>query len=230
MAFKSYLRGTVVCAFLLIGNGITYGQTSVNIAGRIYTIPKFGVDTLSLKERYIKEDSLLIKYKFTKPLAQSKDDFEARCFVKTADILNRFIMIILKGNKHKLSAELYDCRYVSMLTDGTPGIRLGTYESIWIKERQHHINLKTDTNFTKLIQLGVFDYPDKKSFKGGKDLPTMEEPSQSDYVVEIKLNGKYHSFRYYPDLLKDDPGNKKLVDGKAIINAFFDLANCRRLM
>jgi hypothetical protein len=230
MAFKSYLKGTVVCTFLLVINCIVYGQTTVNIAGKTYTIPKFSVDTLTLRERYVKEDSLLIAHKFTRALAQSKDDFEARCFVKTADIGNRFIMIILKGNAHKLSSELYDCRYVALLSDGTPGIKLEKYVSIWIQKDQHRINLKTDTNFTKLIQLGLFDYPDKKSFQGGKDLPAMEELSQSDYVVEIKLNGKYHSFRYYPDLLKDDLGNKKLIDGRAIINAFFDLANCRRLM
>ena len=71
---------------------------------------------------------------------------------------------------------------------------------------------------------------DKKFFQGGKDMPTTEDAFHSDYVVEIKLNGKYHSFRYDPNLLKSDPGNKRLIDGKSIINAFFDLAKCRRLI
>jgi len=230
MALKSCIRKVVLCAFGFFAIFIANGQTTVSIAGKTYTIPKFSDDTLSVKERYVREDSLLISNKFTKGLAQSKDDFEARCFVKTADIGNRFIMIILKGNKHKLLATLYDCRYVAMLADGTPGIKLEKYQSIWIQKDQHRINLKTDTNFTRLIELGLFNYPDKKFFEGAKDTPTMEDAFHSDFVVEIKLNDKYHSFRYDPNLLNSDPGNKRLIDGKSIINAFFDLARCRRLM
>lgn len=230
MTLKFNLSIFFTGAFLILVACTSYGQTNINIAGKIYTIPKFSSDTLTLKERYVIEDSLLIAHKFIKPLAQSKDDFEVRCFVKTIDIGNRFIMIILKGNKNKLIAELFDCRYVAILTDGAPGIKLEKYTSIGIQNDRHRVNLKTDTNFSKLIQLGLFDYPDKKYFKGGKDLPTMEEGSESDYVVEIKLNGKHHSFRYYQGLLTIDPENKKLIDGKAMINALFDLANCRRLM
>jgi hypothetical protein len=230
MALRFNLRIVFISAFMILVACTSYGQTNINISGKIYTIPKFSDDVLTLKERYVKEDSLLIVHKFIQPLAQSKYEFEARCFVKTIDIGNRFIMIILKGNKHKLSAELFDCRYVAILADGTPGIKLEKYVSIWIQNDQHRVNLKTDTNFIKLIQLGLFDYPDKKYFKGGKDLPTMERASESDFVVEIKLNEKYHSFRYYPGLLTIDPGNKKLINGTAMINAFFDIANCRRLM
>ena len=230
MAFKTCLIKIALCACCVFSSYIAYAQTAINIAGKIYTIPIFSNDTLTWKEQYVKEDSLLIAYRFTRPLVQSSYDFEARCFVKTTDIAERFVMIILTGNKHKLTAELYDCRYVAILTDGTPGIKLGQYESIWIHIDEHRINLKTDTNFTRLIEAGLFNFPDKIFFQNGKDSPTMEDVYHSDYVIEVKLNGKYHSFRYNPNLSKSGSLDKTFFDGKAIINAFFDLAKCKRLM
>lgn len=58
----------------------------------------------------------------------------------------------------------------------------------------------------------------------------MEDVYHSNYVIEVKLNGKYHSFRYNPELSKSGSLDKTFFDGKAIINAFFDLAKCKRLM
>lgn len=228
-AGKPYTTALLGCLFLLSACLPIYGQTTLNVGGKTWAIPEFNSDTLTVKDRCIKEDSLLIAHKFIKPLELSGGDFEARCYVKTADIADRFIMIILKGDKHKLFAELYNCSYVAILTDGTPGIKLGPYTSIWIQKSKRKVDLDQDISFNKLIESGLFTYPDKKLFDGG-NTPGPANEQYSDFIVEVKLNGKYHSFRYAPALLKANHDNKKLIAGKTIINAFAVLGNFRRLI
>jgi len=228
-AGKPYTKALLACLYLLLACLPIYGQTTLNVGGKTWIVPEFSSDTLTIKDRYFKEKSLLIANKFIKPLELSDGDFEARCYVKTADLADRFIMIILKENKHKLYAELYNCSYVAILNDGTPGIKLGPYTSISVQKNKRKVDLNQDISFNKLIESGLFTYPDKTQFDGG-NTPDPANEQYSDFVVEVKLNGKYHSFRYAPALLKADQDNKKLLAGKTIINAFAVLGNFHRLI
>jgi hypothetical protein len=212
---------------LFYHTNIAFGQVNIALGGKKYVIPQVSNDILSGATYYNENDSLLKAGHFIQPISSSKYDLEIRFFYAYNDILNNFKMIIIKGNRHWFSMERYDCSRVYLITNNAQGVKLpGGTGYLWVKPKIYKdVNEQIGPILSQLIDMGLFNYPDKANFiKDGDSLKYLaSSKSLSDYIFEIKVNERYHSFRYDPRIYKNNPDVKELVNGNTITNVFLKL-------
>jgi|GEM_PF-3353076 len=208
------------------------GQTKTKINSVYYTIPRLVADAPGIVKSTLLEDSMMMVNHVYKPISSSPHYFEARCFFRTVGVLLHYDMVILKGNRHSLTTEIFHGVRAAIVMNGTKGIQLDDRIKLGYDYQKYSIG-KNDSLLNQLINYGLFTLPDSQTRHtalqpgnvGPEKVHMLGVTFFSDVIFEVKLGKEYHCFRFNRNLLDKEPQNRQLQAANQLLNVFLRAVN-----
>ncbi|GAB2697406.1 hypothetical protein GCM10027037_21840 [Mucilaginibacter koreensis] len=168
------------------------------IGGQHYTIPRFDTDTVELTNGWAMASKML------PPVRSSKDDIEIRIHMGTVWLSEPETLLCIRGNRDSLTATAYE---VHLFRAPEPSgqyhkLRIDSTHNLFYKTRRISNTPALHALLHRLIEHHLFTYQDEmhiiKALNEAGVQPTTHTTMDvyTDNLVEINLQGKYHSFYY----------------------------------